>query len=216
VQALVLLEQICLSVRPSARHTVVLYYENEQTNVTRAAGADESRYTDREHTDRPNATQVHTPDGRLGNDFLNDGEPEDCSFCKCHVHPEIRKGSPRARLIYETGAGTNWRFSTLSHCISETAQGRTKVAVIINHIINESCVCLSVCLSVCRPLWRLLCCTVTVPAPAFDSTDLRHVAPTFPTSPVVQLGGELRAGYQCYTLLSKFLLLITGDFDSKT
>jgi len=30
------------------------------------------------------------------------------SFCKYPVHPEIRKGSPWARAIYETGVGTNW------------------------------------------------------------------------------------------------------------
>ena len=29
-----------------------------------------------------------------------------------HVHPKIRRGSPRARALNEGGVGTNWRFST--------------------------------------------------------------------------------------------------------
>jgi len=39
-------------------------------------------------------------------------EPEYSSFYmyKYLVHHEIRKGSPRARAISETGVGTNWRF----------------------------------------------------------------------------------------------------------
>jgi len=44
--------------------------------------------------------------------FFTDGQPEQSSFRKYLVHLEIRKGSPRARAIYETGVGTNWRFST--------------------------------------------------------------------------------------------------------
>ena len=46
-------------------------------------------------------------------DFFTDRAPEDTSFCKYPDHPEIRKGSPeRGKAIYETGVGTNWRFST--------------------------------------------------------------------------------------------------------
>jgi len=33
-------------------------------------------------------------------------------FASYPVHLEIRKGSPRARVVYETAVGTNWRFST--------------------------------------------------------------------------------------------------------
>ena len=35
--------------------------------------------------------------------FFTDGEREDSSFCRYPVRPEIRKGSLRARAIYETG-----------------------------------------------------------------------------------------------------------------
>ena len=36
--------------------------------------------------------------------------PNTLVFCRYRVHHEIRKGSPRARAIYETGVGANWRF----------------------------------------------------------------------------------------------------------
>jgi len=38
--------------------------------------------------------------------------PYDSSFWRYHVHPKIRRGSPRARALNEGGVGTNWRFST--------------------------------------------------------------------------------------------------------
>ena len=34
------------------------------------------------------------------------------SFWGYHVHPKIRRGSPRAMALNEGGVGTNWRFST--------------------------------------------------------------------------------------------------------
>ena len=44
------------------------------------------------------------------------------------VHPEIRKGSPRS--IYETWVGYQLEiFRRLSHCISETVQDETRVAI---------------------------------------------------------------------------------------
>ena len=52
--------------------------------------------------------------------FFTVGEPEHSSFFinlyeasffgKYSANYEIRKGSPRARTIYETGVGSNWRF----------------------------------------------------------------------------------------------------------
>jgi len=39
--------------------------------------------------------------------LMPDGEREDSSFCKYPVHPEIRKGSLRARAFYETGSASN-------------------------------------------------------------------------------------------------------------
>jgi len=42
--------------------------------------------------------------------FITVGEHEHSSFWKYPDHPEIRKGSPRERVIYETGVGMNWRF----------------------------------------------------------------------------------------------------------
>jgi len=70
-----------------------------------------------------------------------------------------------------------------------------------HHIIDGSFV--SVCLSVIL-LWHLLCCTLEVPdlGVFFDSTGLRHVAA--PPTTVQPVGGELRAGHQCYTHPSKF------------
>ena len=40
------------------------------------------------------------------------GSPLHSSFWVYHVHPKIRRGSPRARALNEGGVGTNWRFST--------------------------------------------------------------------------------------------------------
>ena len=34
------------------------------------------------------------------------------SHWRYHVHPKIRRGSPRARVLNEGGVGANWRFST--------------------------------------------------------------------------------------------------------
>jgi len=42
-----------------------------------------------------------------GHGFFTVGEPKHSSFRKYAAHPDIRKGSPRARAIYETGVGTN-------------------------------------------------------------------------------------------------------------
>jgi len=46
----------------------------------------------------------------MRHDFFTIGQPKHSSFWKYLVHPEIRKRSPQARAIYETGVGTNWRF----------------------------------------------------------------------------------------------------------
>jgi len=40
------------------------------------------------------------------------GNPINYSFCRYHVHPKTRRGSPRATALNEGGVGTNWRFST--------------------------------------------------------------------------------------------------------
>ena len=69
MQALVLLEQRCLSVCPSVRHTLVLH-QNERS---------------------------------WRHDFSAREEPEIHFFFKFPVHPEILKGSPRARAISEVG-----------------------------------------------------------------------------------------------------------------
>ena len=45
------------------------------------------------------------------------------------VHPEIRKGSPRARAINESGVGKIHNFQPISRHISETVQDRTKVTI---------------------------------------------------------------------------------------
>jgi len=45
-------------------------------------------------------------------DSFSSDSPKTLSFCRYPIHPEIRKGSPRARAIYETEVSTNWRFST--------------------------------------------------------------------------------------------------------
>ena len=57
----------------------------------------------------------HTPvsyqnEQRQRRNFFTIKEREHSSFWKYSVHPELRKGSPRARAIYKTGVGTNWRF----------------------------------------------------------------------------------------------------------
>ena len=46
-------------------------------------------------------------------------------------HPEIRKDSPRARALNESGVGKIRNFQPITHHISETVQDRTKVT--INH-----------------------------------------------------------------------------------
>jgi len=50
---------------------------------------------------------------------------------RINIHPEIRKGSPRARALNESGVGKIRNFQPISHRISETVQDRTKVT--INH-----------------------------------------------------------------------------------
>ena len=45
-------------------------------------------------------------------DFFTIWLPNHSSFWGYHVHPKIRRGSPRARALNEDGVGTNWRFST--------------------------------------------------------------------------------------------------------
>jgi len=45
-------------------------------------------------------------------DFFTIWWPHHSSFWRYHVHPKIRRGSPRARALIEGGVGTNWRFST--------------------------------------------------------------------------------------------------------
>jgi len=45
------------------------------------------------------------------------------------VHPEIRKGSPRARALNESGVGKIRNFQPTSRRISETVQDRTKVTI---------------------------------------------------------------------------------------
>jgi len=64
-------------------------------------------------------------------DLFTDGEREDSSFCKYPVHPEIRKGPPRARAIYETRMGwvRTGDFRPLSRRISETVQDSTNDAI---------------------------------------------------------------------------------------
>ena len=44
-------------------------------------------------------------------------------------NPEIRKGSPRARALNESGVGKIPNFQPISRRISETMQGRTKVTI---------------------------------------------------------------------------------------
>ena len=55
----------------------------------------------------------------------------DSSFRGKKSHPEIRKGSPRARALNESGVGKIGNFQPISRRISETVQDRTKVT--INH-----------------------------------------------------------------------------------
>jgi len=45
------------------------------------------------------------------------------------IRPEIRKGSPRARALYESGVGKIHNFQPISCHISEIVQGRTKVTI---------------------------------------------------------------------------------------
>ena len=45
-------------------------------------------------------------------DFFTIWKPHHSSFWGYHVHPKIRRESPRARALNEGGVGTNWRFST--------------------------------------------------------------------------------------------------------
>jgi len=53
-----------------------------------------------------------------------------CTVFADHVDPEIRKGSPRARALNETGSGTTvGDFRPLTRRISETVQDRFKVAI---------------------------------------------------------------------------------------
>jgi len=47
------------------------------------------------------------------------------------IHLEIRKGSPQARALNESGVGRIHNFQAISYHVSETVQDRTKVTV--NH-----------------------------------------------------------------------------------
>jgi len=50
-------------------------------------------------------------------------------FFRYQVHSKIRKGSPRARALNETGKVRIGHFRPSSRRKSDTAQGRTKVAI---------------------------------------------------------------------------------------
>jgi len=45
-------------------------------------------------------------------DFFTIWLPHHSNFWGYHAHPKIRRGSPRARALNESGVGTNWRFAT--------------------------------------------------------------------------------------------------------
>jgi len=45
------------------------------------------------------------------------------------VNPEIRKGSPQARALNESGVGKTRNFRPISCCTSETVQDSTKVTI---------------------------------------------------------------------------------------
>ena len=45
-------------------------------------------------------------------DFFTIWYPRDSSFCRYQAHPEIRRGSLRAKVLNEGEVGTNGRFST--------------------------------------------------------------------------------------------------------
>ena len=51
-----------------------------------------------------------------------------------------------------------------------------------HHIMDKQCLCLSVCLSVI-PSGAFCAAWLQSPTPAFDSTELGHMAPTFSTPP---------------------------------
>jgi len=51
------------------------------------------------------------------------------SFRDKKIHPEIRKGSPGARSLNESGVGKIRNFQPTSRRISETAQDGTKVTI---------------------------------------------------------------------------------------
>jgi len=49
--------------------------------------------------------------------------------CGVKNRPEIRKGSPRARALNESGVGKIRNFQPITRRISETVQDRTKVTI---------------------------------------------------------------------------------------
>jgi len=49
------------------------------------------------------------------------------SFFLQSVHSEIRKGSPKARALNQSGVGKIRNFQPISHRISETVQDRTNI-----------------------------------------------------------------------------------------
>jgi len=61
----------------------------------------------------PSVTRRHCIKTKIPHDFFAVGDPEHSSFWNYLIHHEIGKGSPRARAIYKTGVGTNWRFFDL-------------------------------------------------------------------------------------------------------
>ena len=54
---------------------------------------------------------------------------EPCVSYNRVVYPEIRKGSPRARALHESGAGKIRNFQPISRRILETVHDRTKVTI---------------------------------------------------------------------------------------
>ena len=64
--------------------------------------------------------------------FLHHRRAQTCSFWKYAAHPESRKGSPSEGDLWEWGGYELVilaNFRPISRCISETAQGRTKVTI---------------------------------------------------------------------------------------
>jgi len=60
---------------------------------------------------------------------LNRQIAQGLEFTGKKVHPEIRKGSHRARALNESGVGKIRNFQPISRRISETVQDKTKVTI---------------------------------------------------------------------------------------